>query len=131
MPFVVKFRPPSAPLRAPRFWDNVILVSLARTADPIPGLSADEASAVREAAAYLRGQGAQKVWLFGSAAKGRRPTVHSDFDLAVEGLPGDRFLGCLGHLLQTMPRPVDLVEWERASEPLRERIASEGIRLSP
>ncbi len=102
-----------------------------RTADPIPGLAADDASAVREAAAYLRGHGAQKVWLFGSAAKGRRPTVHSDFDLAVEGLPGDRFLGCLGHLLQTMPRPVDLVEWERASEPLRNRISSEGILLFP
>ena len=55
--------------------------------------------------------------------------MHSDFDFAVEGLPGDRFLGCLGHLLQTLPRPVDLVEMETCPRFLRERIFQEGILL--
>ena len=50
------------------------------------------------------------MWLFGSLAKGRRPTVHSDFDFAVEGLPADQFFGSVGHLLQILPRPVDVVE---------------------
>ena len=81
------------------------------------------------AADYLRARGAARVRLFGSLARGRAPGVHSDFDLAVEGLPPHAFLGCLGTLLQLLPLPVDLVELESASPPLRERIMREGIAL--
>ena len=81
------------------------------------------------AADYLRAQGARRVWLFGSLAKGRKPGVHSDFDFAVEGLPAERFLGSLGWLLQKLPRPVDLVEMESASDFLRERILADGLLL--
>jgi predicted nucleotidyltransferase len=77
----------------------------------------------------LREQGAKKVWLFGSLAKGRHPTVHSDFDFAVEGLPEDRFFGSVGHLLQLLPRPVDLVEFETCPSLLREQILEHGIVL--
>ncbi len=94
------------------------------------GVSAVDQAGVRHAAEYLRSQGAGRVWLFGSLAGGRRPTVHSDFDFAVEGLPGERFLGCLGHLLQVLPRSVDLVELESCSRFLRERILTEGILLT-
>jgi predicted nucleotidyltransferase len=78
---------------------------------------------------FLREQGAKKVWLFGSLAKGRRPTVHSDFDFAVEGLPGDRLFGSVGHLLQVLPRPVDIVEFENCSTLRREQILEHGIIL--
>lgn len=83
----------------------------------------------RAGARLLYREGARRVWLFGSMAKGRRLGVHSDFDYATEGLPPGRYLGCLGVLLQEMPLPVDLVELESASPFLRARVASEGLLL--
>src|SRR5216684_3614289 len=85
---------------------------------------------IRLAAQFLRRQGAAKVWLFGSLAKGRRPTVHSDFDFAVEGLPGDRLFGSVGHLLQVLPRPVDIVQLESCSSLLRQQVLEHGILLT-
>ena len=92
-------------------------------------LSSDDKQYIRLAARFLRKQGAKRVWLFGSLAKGRRPTVHSDFDFAVEGLPGDRLFGSVGHLLQVLPRPVDIVELESCSPLLRKQILDYGIVL--
>jgi predicted nucleotidyltransferase len=92
-------------------------------------LSSDDQQYIRLAARFLREQGAKRVWLFGSLAKGRRPTVHSDFDFAVEGLPGDKLFGSVGHLLQVLPRPVDVVEFESCSTLLREQILEHGIIL--
>jgi predicted nucleotidyltransferase len=94
-----------------------------------PSLSSDDQHYIRLAARFLRGQGAKRIWLFGSLAKGRRPTVHSDFDFAVEGLPADRFFGSVGYLLQILPRPVDVVEFESCSTLLREQILEHGIVL--
>jgi len=85
---------------------------------------------IADAAAFLRRQGAAKVWLFGSLAKGRKPTVHSDFDFAVEGLPGDLLFRSVGHLLQKLPRPVDIVEIENCSDFLRDQILEHGILLT-
>lgn len=99
--------------------------------DRLGRISAEDRAAVEFAARHLHAQGAATVWLFGSLAKGRKPGVHSDFDFAVEGLPPDRFLGCLGFLLQKLPRSVDLVEMESASDFLRERIRAEGFALAP
>jgi uncharacterized protein len=92
-------------------------------------ISSDDQEYIWLAARFLREQGAKKVWLFGSLAKGRRPAVHSDFDFAVEGLPGDRLFGSVGHLLQVLPRPVDIVEFENCSSLLREQILEHGIIL--
>ena len=92
-------------------------------------LASDDEQYIRLAAKFLREQGAKRVWLFGSLAKGRRPTVHSDFDFAVEGLPPDRLFGSVGHLLQVLPRPVDVVEFENCSTPLRGQILEHGIVL--
>ena len=92
-------------------------------------LSSEDQRYIRLAARFLREQGAKRVWLFGSLAKGRRPTVHSDFDFAVEGLPGDRLFGSVGHLLQILPRPVDVVEIESCPELLRNQIFEHGIVL--
>ncbi len=82
-----------------------------------------------EAAQFLYARGAERVWLFGSIAKGRRLGLHSDFDFATKGLPPASYLNCLGILLQKLPLPLDLVEWESASSFLRERILAEGILL--
>jgi predicted nucleotidyltransferase len=68
----------------------------------------EDRAAVEMAGAFLQEQGARRVWLFGSLAKGRKPGVHSAFDFAVEALPPERYLGSLGWLLQKVPRPVDL-----------------------
>ena len=94
-----------------------------------PALDVADRTLVEQAGRYLRQQGAVRVWLFGSLAKGQPPTVHSDFDFAVEGLPSERFLGCLGHLLQALPRPVDLVEMESCQPCIRQRILEGGILL--
>ena len=92
-------------------------------------LSPEDRAAVEFAARHLRTEGAARVWLFGSLAKGRKPGVHSDFDFGVEGLPSDKLFGCVGHLLQKLPRPVDVVEMERASDFLVSRIREEGFVL--
>jgi predicted nucleotidyltransferase len=100
------------------------------TARTLPAsLSSDDRRHIRLAASFLREQGAKRVWLFGSLAKGRQPTVHSDFDFAVEGFPTERFFGSVGHLLQTLPRPVDIVELEACAPLLREQILEHGIIL--
>jgi len=101
--------------------------SVART---LPAsLSSDDKRHIRLAAKFLREQGAKRVWLFGSLAKGRQPTVHSDFDFAVEGFPAERFFGSVGHLLQVLPRPVDIIELEDCNSLLREQILEHGIIL--
>jgi uncharacterized protein len=92
-------------------------------------LSSDDRRYILLAARVLRERGAKKVWLFGSLAKGRRPTVHSDFDFAVEGLPANQLFGSVGHLLQILPRPVDVVEVESCPPLLREQILEHGIVL--
>lgn len=92
-------------------------------------LTSDDLQHIRLAATFLKEQGAKRVWLFGSLAKGRQPTVHSDFDFAVEGLPGERLFGSVGHLLQILPRPVDVVELEGCPTLLRQQILDHGIIL--
>ena len=83
----------------------------------------------REAADFLYREGAHEVWLFGSLAKGRRQDFRSDIDLAVEALPSDKYLYCLGTLLDLAPASVDLVELEKASPILRGQIFEHGILL--
>jgi predicted nucleotidyltransferase len=95
-------------------------------------LSNDDRRYIRLAARFLKEQGAQRVWLFGSlakGAKGRLATAHSDFDFAVEGLPADRLFGSVGHLLQILPRSVDVIEFESCPTLLREQILEHGIVL--
>jgi predicted nucleotidyltransferase len=64
---------------------------------------------INQAAAIMQAAGAEAVYLFGSIAEGSfRPD--SDVDLAVSGLPPDKFFHTMGQLLQLMPRPLDLVD---------------------
>jgi predicted nucleotidyltransferase len=86
--------------------------------------------AANDAADYLRSLGARRVWLFGSLARGRSPDFRSDMDLAVEGLPGDRYFEAVGVLLGRLPCQVDLVEMERAPAALRRNILHFGRELT-
>lgn len=50
---------------------------------------------------------AGKVWLFGSAlADGD----YNDIDLAVEGVPDERFYEFGGRLMWELPKPVDIID---------------------
>lgn len=71
---------------------------------------------------------ARAVYVFGSLASG---TCHerSDLDLAVDGLPSDRYFDALADLMTLVGGPVDLVRLEEAPETLRARIRDEGRKL--
>jgi predicted nucleotidyltransferase len=72
--------------------------------------------------------GGRRVWLFGSLVAGD-PSLESDVDLAVEGLPSAAYFSALAELMTLFHGPVDLVRLEEASVSLRERILSEGREL--
>lgn len=61
------------------------------------------------AAAALKAAGAREVYLFGSAASG---TLHegADIDLAVTGLPPEKFFRAMGEAAQILQRPLDLID---------------------
>lgn len=79
-------------------------------------------------AADLKERGATNVWLFGSLAEGR-PTLESDVDIAVEGLPADRCFDALTTASELLGTRVDLVSLERAPTSLRQRVLETGVRL--
>jgi predicted nucleotidyltransferase len=65
--------------------------------------------AVQQAAAILKAAGAEAVYLFGSMARESiRPD--SDIDLAVTGLPPNKFFQTMGQILSVLPRPLDLID---------------------
>lgn len=64
---------------------------------------------MREAAAVIIEAGAREVYVFGSAARGAMDD-ESDVDLAVAGLPPERFFRAVGKARRILKRPVDLVD---------------------
>jgi len=86
---------------------------------------------VREAARRLKEQfSVRKVILFGSMAHQLWYSQDADVDMAVEGLPDCQFWEAW-NLLETVirDRTVDLIELEKAGQPLREAIQRQGIEL--
>jgi predicted nucleotidyltransferase len=70
------------------------------------------------------------VVLFGSLAHGAWFEPESDVDMAVEGLPPGAYWGAWRRVESYFPaRKADLVEYETASESLRQAIDTEGIEL--
>ena len=69
--------------------------------------------------------GVQRVILFGSVARGR---AHSDtdLDLAVEGLPAERYFEALARCADVAGRNVDLVPVEEATPQLLRIISEKG-----
>lgn len=84
--------------------------------------------AIAAAARLLREQGAREVYLFGSAATGRLRDG-SDIDLAVAGLPPERFLRAMGLAADVLDRPVTLVDLDEDT-PFTRYLRAEGdLRL--
>lgn len=84
--------------------------------------------AIARAAAILRDQGASHVYLFGSAAEGRlRPG--SDIDLAVSGLPPERFLRAMGLAADVLSRPLSLIDLDEDTPFTRYLRARGGLQL--
>ena len=69
---------------------------------------------IEKAVAELKEAGAREVYLFGSAAKGML-RENSDLDLAVSGLPPERFVRALARAANLLRRPVDLIDLDEDS----------------
>jgi predicted nucleotidyltransferase len=74
--------------------------------------------------------GAESVYLFGSLAWSDIHAPETDIDLAVSGLPSERFLEAVGYLERASKFPVDLVNLESVPDHLRQRILAEGKKLN-
>jgi predicted nucleotidyltransferase len=79
---------------------------------------------IRRAAAILREQGASEVYVFGSAADGR---MHdgSDIDLAVVGMPPERYYRAFDLAASVLERPMHLVDLDEDT-PFTRHLKSEG-----
>ena len=67
-----------------------------------------------QAAQSLKAAGAREVFVFGSAADGEL-REGSDVDLAVSGLPPERFYEAMSDVVDIFKRPVDLVDLDESS----------------
>jgi len=79
---------------------------------------------VARATKILTDMGAREVYLYGSVADGR---FHegSDIDIAIVGLPKDRFFAAYGALLMKLDHTVDLIGLDYATE-LSEKVRNRG-----
>jgi uncharacterized protein len=76
------------------------------------------------AAAKLKEAGASEVYVFGSAASGDM-REGSDIDLAVSGLPPEKFFYAMGNAGDVLGRPFDLVDLDEAN-PFTRYLKEEG-----
>ena len=77
-------------------------------------MTPDMQKKIARAAAALKAYGATEVYLFGSLAEGRF-TRHSDIDMAVRGLPPEKFFHAMGETMEVLGRPFDLVDLDDGS----------------
>jgi predicted nucleotidyltransferase len=71
----------------------------------------------------------ETVYLFGSLVWNDIHTPETDIDLAVSGLPEERFLEAVSYLERESKFPIDLIDLSKASDHLRQRILAEGKLL--
>lgn len=71
----------------------------------------------------------EAVYLFGSLVWSDVHTPETDIDLAVSGLPEERFLEAISYLERESKFPIDLIDLGKASDHLRQRILVEGKLL--
>lgn len=67
------------------------------------------ADAAARAAAVLMGHGAREVYVFGSVARGEAG-ARSDLDLAVRGLPPERFFRAMSEASDAAGVAIDLID---------------------
>jgi predicted nucleotidyltransferase len=70
--------------------------------------------------------GVEAVWLFGSAVEDEASA--RDIDLAVEGLPPERFFDFYGRLYFALSQPVDLVDLSQ-DPPIAAIVRARGVRI--
>jgi len=79
---------------------------------------------IETAVKILREAGATEVFVFGSAAHGeQRP--ESDLDIAVRGLPPERFFAAMSAVTFAISRPFDLIDLDEEN-PFTEYLEKEG-----
>jgi predicted nucleotidyltransferase len=88
-------------------------------------------AAAHKAAKLLKSEfGATEVILFGSLARRGSFTLFSDIDLAVRGIPSERFYAAAGNLLDLSAEfKIDLVELETCPPALLKNIEKDGKPL--
>lgn len=64
---------------------------------------------IHKAAEVLKSFGATEVYLFGSVAKGTN-NEYSDIDLAVSGIPPEKFFMAMGDTFGVLKREVDIID---------------------
>lgn len=75
----------------------------------------------------LKKYDARKIILFGSLVREDRQIYErSDMDLAVAGIPAEKFFSALGDLMMTLPFPVDLKPLEEVDPLFKEMIFKYG-----
>jgi len=79
---------------------------------------------IEHAVAVLKAAGAREVYVFGSAAAGRL-RKGSDVDLAVSGLPPERFFDAMGKAQDALQYALDLVDLDEAT-PFTDYLKEEG-----
>jgi predicted nucleotidyltransferase len=72
-------------------------------------MTTDVQRSIEQAAKKLKEAGAREVYVFGSAARGIM-REDSDIDLAVTGLPPDKFFYAMGEAGDILGRPLDLID---------------------
>ena len=82
---------------------------------------------IEKAATVLRDAGATEVYLFGSASGGEL-RKGSDIDLAVAGLPPERFFEAMGQAADILQCRLDLVDLDEES-PFTRYLREEGELL--
>jgi predicted nucleotidyltransferase len=82
---------------------------------------------VETAARILLAAGATEVFVFGSLARGQgRP--ESDLDIAVRGLPPEKFFRTMSEVTFAVSRPFDLIDLDEEN-PFTEYLEKEGELL--
>lgn len=70
---------------------------------------------IQEAVSYLKSIGCSEIYLFGSLASGDA-TESSDIDIAVRGIPAEKFFYIYGQLMFRLSHEVDLVDLDLQEE---------------
>ncbi len=79
---------------------------------------------IEMAAGILREAGAREVFVFGSASRGAQGPS-SDLDLAVRGLPPERFFDAMSRAALAISRPFDLIDLDERN-PFTEYLEKKG-----
>jgi predicted nucleotidyltransferase len=79
---------------------------------------------IKKAAEVLKSFGATDVYLFGSIAKGAN-NEHSDIDLAVSGIPPEKFFEAMGSAINAIKKEFDLVDLDEKN-PFVDYLKSHG-----